>query len=56
MTDELKKQMEQHLSIVAKVMPKLWWQLYEGCVSEGFSREQAIELLKAYVASLKMVN
>jgi len=43
--------MDQSIAALSEMLPDLWWGLFQGCVEKGFSEEQAIELIKQYVAS-----
>ena len=49
LSDEMRAQVEQELMFMKEILPKAWWGLYEGCVKEGFSEVQALELVKAYI-------
>lgn len=52
MLDAQKRQaLEQALAELTEVFPSLWWQLYTGCREQGFSAEQAMDLVKTYIMS-----
>lgn len=36
---------------VAPVLSKQWKALYDGCMNEGFTAEQSMQLVKAYILS-----
>lgn len=42
---------DQAIAVVSELCPAMWWQLYQGCVKEGFSAEQALELVQTYIWS-----
>jgi len=45
-------QMDQAISLVSETLPPLWWNLYNNLVKEGFTPEQAFDLLKSYITSM----
>lgn len=44
-----KADMDQKLAEV-RVLLTLWWSIYSGCLEKGFTEQQAIELLKVFIA------
>ena len=42
---------EQAEALLVELFPPLWRQLYDGCVKQGFTEEQSLALLKAYILS-----
>jgi hypothetical protein len=45
-------QLEQSLAAVAENFPPTWRRMYLNLIAEGFSEEQAMELMRAYVHGL----
>ena len=43
---------DQDISLIAETFPPLWWNLYNNLVKEGFTPEQAIDLLKVHITSM----
>ena len=46
---ELRAQLDQACAALSEVQPVLWWGLYAGMISQGFTNEQALELLKTFI-------
>ena len=44
-------EMDQASTLLTKTQPALWWNLFSECKNEGFSEEQAMELVKIFVSS-----
>ncbi len=44
--------MDQAGAFLGDCLPKLWRRLYLGCIGEGFTEWQAIELVKAYLVAV----
>lgn len=42
-------QRDQINAEIAAVLPDLWWQIYSGCVRNGFTPDQSMEILKALI-------
>jgi hypothetical protein len=42
---------DQDLAQVRDTLPRLWWAIYSGSITAGFSREQSFILLQAYILS-----
>ena len=42
-------EMDQMSSTIAELCPPLWRALFKGCCREGFSEEQSLELVKAFI-------
>ncbi len=40
---------DQASAFIAEAMPPFWRQLFDGCVKEGFSEDQALQLVKAHL-------
>lgn len=51
MTPEQKARMDQATAVFNDYMPTQWRQLYLRLVEEGFSEQQAFELLKTYITT-----
>ena len=43
---------DQDCKIICETFPPLWFSLYTGCVEEGFTEVQALELVKAYIPTV----
>ena len=41
--------MDQANRMLCDALPGLWWGLYEGCLNQGFSEDQSLELVKEYI-------
>ena len=44
-----KHEHEQSLAFVAETCPRLWYGLYTRCIEEGFTQEQAMTLVVAFI-------
>lgn len=44
-------ELDQALRLAADSMPPLWRRLYHNCVSEGFTEDQAMQLVKTFIIS-----
>lgn len=42
---------DQTIAEVRDRLPALWWALYIGCIEKGFTADQAMVLLKAFISS-----
>lgn len=49
--DKLRAEIEHNKAFIIEVLPNTWWGLYSNCIEEGFSEEQALELIKEYIMS-----
>ena len=41
--------MDQSGKLLADILPSMWRGLYTGCIEQGFSEPQAMDLLKTYI-------
>ncbi len=44
-------ELAQSVAALSEMCPPMWWGLFDGCRKEGFTDEQAMELVKVYIAS-----
>ena len=49
LNDKERQEYDQDAACLADVLPKMWWGLYRGCMEEGFTREESLMLVRAYV-------
>ena len=42
-------EMDQNITTVAEMYPRLWWALFDKLKEQGFTEGQAIELVKEYI-------
>ncbi len=42
---------DQHIALLVDVLVPLWRQIFLRCITEGFDKEQAMDLLKIYISS-----
>ena len=47
---EKRAMIDQNIAEIAEGWPTVWHKLYLGCVEEGFTELQAMELVKAFIA------
>lgn len=47
--DSKRAQIDQELAEMAEVLPKGWRAIYLGCIAEGFSEEQAMRIIIAFI-------
>jgi len=40
---------DQQLANIRDNLPRLWWALYEGCKDTGFTDEQALRIVIAFI-------
>lgn len=52
MTIEDVAKLDQATAEVIDTQPVLWWGLFTKCKLEGFTEQQAMELVKTYIISL----
>jgi hypothetical protein len=43
--------MEQARAFVVDNFPSLWYGLFEACKTEGFTEDQAMDILKIYIST-----
>lgn len=58
MSDEQDKTKEMHdyeqaCAMLAETQPPMWWRLYGNLQKEGFTKEEAMKLLCAWIQNLK---
>ena len=41
--------MDQSLKLIVETFPPMWRQLYTNLINEGFTEQQAFELLKTFI-------
>ncbi len=51
LSEKVRAEVEQGIAEFVEVFPSVWHQLFEKCVKEGFSEEQAMDLVKTYILS-----
>ena len=42
---------DQAMAEMREVTPRIWWNLYDGCLAAGFTPQQAISLVQTYILS-----
>lgn len=47
---------DQVLSMIADMLPPVWWNLFDGCIEKGFTRDEALSILKTYIATTLRPN
>lgn len=45
-------ELDQSIATIVEMFPIMWWGLYNGCVKQGFTEYQALELVKAYITTV----
>ena len=50
--DKTRAAIDQAKAGAEEIFPPLWYGLYRRCVEEGFTEDQAIRLVKAYIVSM----
>lgn len=48
-TPEQIADMDQAMKVMIDTYPVFWWGLFSNCVDEGFTREEALELVKTQI-------
>jgi hypothetical protein len=43
------REFDEAETFITDRMPRLWFRIYSRCVEEGFSKFEALEVLKAYI-------
>ncbi len=52
MIDSVKKaEYEQAELFLIEYMPRLWWNMYEGLHKQGFTKPEAMDIVKTYILS-----
>lgn len=51
MTPEDVAKADQASKALADLLPSLWRGIYKGCVNQGFSESESLELLKIYITA-----
>ena len=51
LNDKQRSDLEQAIAGMREVFPSSWRQLYEGCIEEGFTEKQSMDLVKTYILS-----
>lgn len=46
-----RKVLEDALVEMREVIPRMWWNLYQGCLQSGFDARQSFSLLNTYILS-----
>ncbi len=47
--DKIREAIDQSIGGIAEVFPLLWYKLYKKCKEEGFTDQQAFDLVKTWV-------
>ena len=42
---------DQAMAAMGEFLPKLWWSIYQGCIDQGFTKDQAFSILIQYMKS-----
>jgi len=50
------QQLEQSLASARDLIPRLWRQIYLGCVRQGFTPDEAFKLTQTYIMSVNNQN
>ena len=45
---------EQGAAYLTEFLPPSWWGIYSGCIKEGFSEQQAFELVRCWMMAMCM--
>lgn len=40
---------DQQMASLRDGLPSVWWALYDGCLNKGFSADQSMQLLIAFI-------
>ncbi len=43
--------LDQAVKLLADTLPPIWWNLYNGCMGQGFDSGQSLELVKSYISA-----
>jgi len=49
---QIQAEFDQSAKLLGDNLPPLWKKLFDGCIKEGFTEIQAMELVKTYIMSL----
>lgn len=47
--DKLRAELEQSQAALTEMLPPLWHGLYQGCVKEGFTPQEALRIVETYI-------
>lgn len=47
--DKKRAEFEQSNAAMAEIFPSLWKSLFDGCVKQGFTEVEAMQLVKTYI-------
>lgn len=45
----MKPDLEEAMVTMREVIPRTWWNIYQGCLESGFSPLQSMQLLHTYI-------
>lgn len=51
LSDKVRADLDQATAVVAETMPPMWRRIYLRCIEEGFSEDQALLLVRTYIAA-----
>ena len=51
-----RSEIEQDIATMRDIYPRTWRQLFLGCVKEGFTPAQSMDLVKTYILSQNIVG
>ena len=54
LNDKERAEIDQNRAALCELNPLLWWGQYRGCLNAGFSKAQAMGLVKAYLTAMVM--
>ncbi len=49
--DKKRAETEQSIAAIRETLPAMWWGMYQGCIDQGFSTEQAMSLVEMQILS-----
>jgi hypothetical protein len=49
LNDKQRSKLEQSIATLTETFPRVWMQMFLGCVREGFTAPQALDLVKTYI-------
>ncbi len=49
LNDELRAETDQAAAALGEMCPEVWWNIFDGCVKKGFTRQEALRLIEAYI-------
>lgn len=50
-TDFNGPEFEDTMNLFREVIPRTWWNIYQGCLQKGFNERQAFALVETYILS-----